>query len=153
MKRNIISILTALFFLFAFQAVNGQAENTNTQIGSTKDKQTGMGMSGSLQNCMDQIASDSTMRGQMMSRMLERMHGDSAGMQQLCRKMMDNPDMRKTMMKMMNRSGMGSVMQGQGSMGQGSRDSRQQSGTGVNGSGKDLMKGSDHILDTVKVIP
>lgn len=154
MKRNIISIFTVLFFLLTIQAVSGQTGNKKSQTGTTKDKQTGMGLSGSLMSAMDQIAADSTLRGQMLGKIMDSMQGDSAGMMQVCRKIMDNPGMRKTMMKYMDRSGMGSGMQGMGGRSKESGvQSGSQSGTGVNGSGKDLMKGSDHILDTVKVIP
>lgn len=147
MKRNLLATIMLCFFLLPLSIMNAQVGNTGNQSGRSQNKQSGMGMSGSLQNCMDQIAADSTSRGQMMSKMMDSMKGDSAGMRQMCKKFMDNPDMRKMMMKMMDRSGMGSRMQGMGS------GSREGSGMDKNGSGKDLMKGAGHIIDTVKVMP
>lgn len=144
MKR---SLLATMMFFFFLSLLNAQVSNSGSQSGRNQDKQTGMGMSGSLQNCMDQIAADSTSRGQMLSKMMDSMKGDSTGMMQMAKKFIENPEMHRIVMKMMERSGMGSRMQGMGS------GSREGSGTGINGSGKDLMKGADHVLDTVKVIP
>jgi hypothetical protein len=168
MKRNLAAVVMLLVFFMSASVINAQVSSSKTQQGKSTEKQSGVnqqsgmnkqsgvkqqsgvnkqsGMGMSLTNCMDQIAADSTARGQMVSKMLDSMKGDSAGMMQMCRKFMMNPEMRRVMMKMMDRSGMGVRMQG---MGSGVRDT----GTGINRSGKDLMKGSDHILDTVKVMP
>lgn len=55
-----------------------------------------------MQECMDKIASDEHMRGMMMQKMMEHVKSDSTGMMQMCKMMMDNPEMHKMMMKMMH---------------------------------------------------
>lgn len=59
-----------------------------------------------MQKCMGQIAADSTMRMQMMDKMMEKCQGDKEAMMKMCKKMMDNPEMHKTMMKIMHDEGM-----------------------------------------------
>lgn len=55
-----------------------------------------------MHKCMDKIASDEHMRGDMMKKMMKETEGDSTGMMQMCKMMMDNPEMMKMMMKMMH---------------------------------------------------
>lgn len=50
------------------------------------------------QKCMDKIAADSTMRMQMMAKMMDQCKGDKEGMMQMCKTMMNNPEMHKMMM-------------------------------------------------------
>ncbi|HCY74736.1 MAG TPA: hypothetical protein DHV28_02355 [Ignavibacteriales bacterium] len=59
-----------------------------------------------MQKCMDKIAAESTMRMQMMNKMTDQCKGDKEGVMQMCKTMMNNPEMHKTMMKMMNDKGM-----------------------------------------------
>lgn len=101
-------VLLILFFMVSFgSAVNGQ-----NMPGEKKENQSGMGMGSSMQNCMEQIASDSTMRKEMMTKIMDKMHGDTTAMRQMCMKMMNNPEMHKMMMKMMHdgMGGMGGMM-------------------------------------------
>lgn len=63
-----------------------------------------------MHKCMDKIASDEHMRSDMMGKMMKETDGDSSGMMQMCKMMMDNPDMMKMMMKMMH--GEGGMMEG-----------------------------------------
>lgn len=96
LKQNflIISILTV--FLAAGMITNAQEK-------PTKKKESKMMMQDQeMQKCMDKIAADSTMRMQMM----EKCQGDKEGMMQMCKTMMDNPEMHKTMMEMMHSDGM-----------------------------------------------
>ena len=99
-KKNflIISILTV--FLAA-----GTITNAQDKPSEKKDMQT-MIQHDDMQKCMDKIAADSTMRMQMMNMMMNMMMNkckdDKEGIMQMCKTMMDNPEMHKTMMKMMN---------------------------------------------------
>lgn len=86
--------------------------DAQVQTGKKQDKSAGMGMSG-MQSCMEQIASDSTMRMQMMTRMMESTKGDSTAMMQMCRKMMGNSDMHRMVMKLLDKQGTG-TMEGMG---------------------------------------
>jgi len=99
-KKNflIISILTVL--LASVTLTNAQEKPSEK-----KDMQTMM-QHDDMQKCMDKIAADSTMRMQMMNMMMNKCKDDKEGMVQMCKTMMDNPEMHKTMMKMMNDKGM-----------------------------------------------
>ena len=101
-KKNflIISILTVL--LASVTLTNAQdkpSEKKDMQIPLT-------GQHDGMEKCMDQIAADSTMRMQMMDKMMAKCKGDKEGMMQMCKKMMDNPEMHKTMMEKMHSGGM-----------------------------------------------
>ncbi len=54
-----------------------------------------------MHKCMDKIASDEHMRGEMMTKMMNHMKGDSTSMMEMCKTMMDNPEMHSMMKKMM----------------------------------------------------
>ncbi|HLP72603.1 MAG TPA: hypothetical protein VK155_06850 [Bacteroidales bacterium] len=101
-----------LLFLIPFSLVNAQ-ENKSVQ---KENRQSGMGMPSDIQSCMHQIAADSTMRMEMVSRMMDNMKGDSAAMRQFCRKIMGNSEMHRAMMQMMQNmemndsGGMGGMM-------------------------------------------
>ncbi len=99
-KKNflIISILTV--FLSAVTLTNAQEKPSGK-----KDMQTMM-QHDDMQNCMDKIAADSSMRMQMMNMMMNKCKNDKEGMMQMCKKMMDNPEMHKTMMEKMHSGGM-----------------------------------------------
>jgi len=98
-KKNflIISILTV--FWAAFNLTNAQEKHSEK-----KDMQTMMDHEG-MQNCMDKIAADSTMRMKMMNMMMNKCKNDKKGMMQICKTMMDNPEMHKTMMEKMHCGG------------------------------------------------
>lgn len=99
-KKNflIISILTV--FLAAVTLTNAQEKPSEK-----KDMQTMM-QHDNMQNCMDKIAADSSMRMQMMNMMMNKCKNDKEGMMQMCKTMMDNPEMHKTMMEKMHGEGM-----------------------------------------------
>lgn len=100
LKKNMIAVFI-LGFLFTF------ATSINAQEKPIEKKESKMMMQdGDMQQCMNKIAADSTMRMQMMSKMMDQSKGDSDGMMQMCKTMMDNPEMHKMMMKMMNDKGM-----------------------------------------------
>jgi hypothetical protein len=63
-----------------------------------------------MQKCMDKIAADSTMRMHMMDKMMGQCKGNKEAMMQMCKKMMDNPEMQTMMKKKMQSEGM---MEGQ----------------------------------------
>jgi len=54
-----------------------------------------------INNCMDKISSDEGMRSMMMQKMMDKSNGDEEGMMEMCKTMMDNPEMMKMMKKMM----------------------------------------------------
>lgn len=99
-KKNflIISILTV--FLMA-------AMVTKAQEKPTEMKEIKMNMQDDdVQKCMTKIAADSTLRMQMMNMMMTKCGNDKECMMQICKTMMDNPEMKMTMMKMMKDKGM-----------------------------------------------
>lgn len=87
-----------LFFLFSIVPF-ADAQKTTT---AKKENKTTM-QKGDMQQCMNTIAADSSMRRQMMSKMMEHARHDTAGMRQMCMTMMNNPEMHKMMMTMMNK--------------------------------------------------
>src|SRR5512133_1026968 len=100
----------------AFVVLLMSATVMNAQVNQTgRDKESqgmgkGMGMgSGSMQECMNQIAADSTMRKEMFTRLMDNMKGDTTAMKQMCRQMMNDPDMHEMMMKMMHQEGSGGM--------------------------------------------
>ena|SRR4030066_989872 len=99
-KKNflIISVLTIL--LASVTLTNAQEKPSEK-----KDMQTMM-QHDDMQKCMDQIAADSTMRIQMMDMMMNKCKNDKEGMMQMCKTMMDNPEMHKTMMEKIHSGGM-----------------------------------------------
>ena len=69
----------------------------------TEKKESKMVMqSGDMQKCMEKIAADSTMRMQMMNMMMTKCKDDKKGMMQMCKTMVDKPEMHEMMMYMMN---------------------------------------------------
>lgn len=105
-KRNVFVIVIMLLCSFPF--VNAQ-ENEILKKGN-KAGDTGMGMGGSMMNVMKEIASDSTMRMQMLDMIVNNTKGDSASMKQMCKKMVENPEMKNMMMKVMHQGGQGMRM-------------------------------------------
>ncbi|MFO7526513.1 MAG: hypothetical protein R6W68_13760 [Ignavibacteriaceae bacterium] len=102
-KNLIVVIILGLLFTFV-STINAQEKPIETK------EMKMMMQDKDMQNCMDKIAADSTMRMQMMGRMMEQCKGDDKAMMQMGKKMMDNPEMHKTMMKMMK------MMHGEGGM-------------------------------------
>jgi hypothetical protein len=111
MKKSFLGVV--MLFLFAPAVLVNAQENKASQKGNMPS---GMGMPSDLQSCMQQIATDSTMRMEMVSRMMDNMKGDSAAMRQFCRKLMGNSEMHRAMMQMMHNQemndtgGMGGMM-------------------------------------------
>lgn len=95
--RKFLFQIAVLLFLMPFAAINAQ-QNKALQ---KENRPSGMGMPSDLQGCMQQIAADSTMRMEMVSKMMDSMKGDSAAMRQFCRKIMGNSEMHRAMMQMM----------------------------------------------------
>lgn len=100
LKNNLIAVFI-LGFLFTF------VSSINAQEKPTEKKESKMMMQDdNMQKCMEKISADSTMRMQMMNMMITKCKDDKEGMMQMCKTMMDNPDMHKMMMKMMHSEGM-----------------------------------------------
>jgi len=78
----------------------------NAQEDLTEKKESKIMMQGDdTQKCMEKIAADSTMRMQMMNMMMTKCKDDKKGMMQMCKTMMDNPEMHGMMMEMMDNKG------------------------------------------------
>lgn len=97
MRKSFIA-LVFLMLLAPFTLVNAQG---NKALQKDNTKPSGMGMPSDVQGCMQQIAADSTMRMEMVSRIMNNMKGDSTAMNQFCRKIMGNAEVHKAMMQMM----------------------------------------------------
>jgi hypothetical protein len=89
----LIFIIGLLFALTPF--INAQEDLTEKKESkmTTQDDD--------MQKCMNKIAADSTMRMQMMNMMITKCRDDKKGMMQMCKTMMDKPEMHGMMMKMM----------------------------------------------------
>ena len=98
-KNLIVVIILGLLFTFV-STINAQEKPIETK------EMKMMMQDKDMQNCMDKIASDSTMRMQMMDKMMDQSKGDKEAMMKMCKQMMDNPEMHKMMMKMMHGEGM-----------------------------------------------
>lgn len=98
-KNLIVVIILGLLFTFV-STINAQEKPIETK------EMKMMMQDKDMQNCMDKIAADSTMRMKMMNMMMKHAKSDTTNMMQMCKTMMDNPEMHKTMMKMMNDKGM-----------------------------------------------
>ncbi len=89
-------------FIIVFGLLLGITNVLTAQNKSTEKKPDHSSMQkGDMHKCMDKIASDEHMKGEMMTKMMEHAKGDSTSMMKMCKTMMDNPEMHKMMMKMM----------------------------------------------------
>lgn len=91
LKKYFIFLFASSFLFLLSSSVNAQEREPKV------DRNT--------QNCMEKIAADSTLRVQMMNIIMERTHGNKEAMMSMCKTMMDNPEMHKTMMNMMKKDG------------------------------------------------
>lgn len=90
-------ILTTIFGLLFITAISLTAQDKPSEKkadNSTIQKE-------DVHKCMDKIASDEHMRGEMMTKMMNHMKGNSNGMMEMGKTMMANPEMHSMMMKMM----------------------------------------------------
>lgn len=102
-KRNLFRMMMFVSLLMSAVVLNAQ----QSQSGSKSQSQ-GMRMdNSSMDQIMDQIASDKSMRKEMMTKIMDEMKDDTTAMVETCREMMNNPEMRKVMTKMMNKEGLG----------------------------------------------
>lgn len=105
--RNISFVMMLSVILLASSTLTAQEKESkmHSDHSMMQDKD--------MHKYMDKIASDEHMRGEMMGKMMEHMKGDSTGMMQMCKMMMDNSEMMKMMMKMMHgKNGMKGMMGG-----------------------------------------
>jgi len=100
LNKNLIAVFILGLIVTFVPSINAQEKPTE------KKESNMMVQSDDMQNCMDKIAADSTMRMQMMNMMMNKCKNDKEGMMQMCRTMMDNPEMHKMMRKMMHDEGM-----------------------------------------------
>lgn len=97
-KNLAVVFILGLIFTFV-SSINAQEKPTEKKENKMMLQQDNM------QKCMDQIAADSTMRMQMMDKMMTHNKGDKDAMMKMCKKMMDNPEMHKMMTDMMQSEG------------------------------------------------
>ncbi len=96
--KGISLLVVGLFILSAglVLAQEEQALNSSDKIMHEKIED------GSAMNmCMETIASDANNRDQMLNKMMGKCSGDNEALMQMCKTMMDNPEMHSMMMKMM----------------------------------------------------
>ncbi|GBD92141.1 hypothetical protein BMS3Abin04_02875 [bacterium BMS3Abin04] len=89
-------LFVTIFGLLFFMAATFTAQDKPSE---KKADQTSMQMN----KCMDKIASDEHMRGEMMTKMMDQTKGDSASMMKMCKTMMDDPEMHSMMKEMMGK--------------------------------------------------
>jgi len=91
-------VMFALFVSASAQDMKqmGKGEHKDMQIMEMEKDSSMMDM------MMDRIASDGHMRIMMMEKMMHHAKADSGSMMMMCRKMMDDKDMRSMMKKMMD---------------------------------------------------
>ncbi|MGE5419636.1 MAG: hypothetical protein ACM3UT_05590 [Chloroflexota bacterium] len=107
--KNVAGVMAFVVFLMAASVMNAQV-NQPVRDKESQGMGKGMGMgSGSMAECMNQIAADSTMRNEMFTKLLDKTKGDTTAMKQMCRQMMNNPDMHVMMMEMMHKEGSGGM--------------------------------------------
>lgn len=93
-KHHIFIIIFGLLFIAA-TAITAQEKSSEK-----KNDHSSM-QKGDVHKCMDKIASDEHMRGEMMTKMMDQMKVDSTSMMEMCKTMMDNPEMHSMMKNMM----------------------------------------------------
>lgn len=99
-KKTLILALTITAFLLSFSYMNAQEQ----QVEKKEMKMTIM-QHDDMENCMNKVAADGTMRMQMMDKMINHTKGDKEGMMQMCKMMMENPEMHTMMKEMMHKNG------------------------------------------------
>ncbi|HCY75065.1 MAG TPA: hypothetical protein DHV28_04030 [Ignavibacteriales bacterium] len=117
LKKNLlaVSIIGLLFTLTSSSFAQDNPEEKNETKLTMQHND--------MEKCMDKIAADSTMRMQMMGKMMSYTKDDDKGMMQMCSMMMENQGMHKMMMNMMNSEGMmGDGMMNQKSCCMGKKD-------------------------------
>ena len=99
-NRKLVAVL-AIIFLFAIVSFISAQQKPQEK----KDNQTVMQYK-DMQAYMDKIAADSTLRMQMMVKMMEYTKGNYQGMMQMYEMMSSYPEMHSIMMEMMGEEGM-----------------------------------------------
>jgi len=100
LNKNLIAVIILGLLFTIVSTINAQEK----PIESKEMKM--MMQDEDMQKCMDKIAADSSMRMQMMNMMMNKCKNDKEGMMQMCKTMIDNPEMHKTMMEKMHSGGM-----------------------------------------------
>ncbi|GEM_PF-2353088 len=106
MKR--LMLIIGLVGALAFSGMLFAQEKQEMMHGKQMPMMEMMKDSTMMKQMMKNIAADSHMRQMMMHQMMASVKGDSTGMMQMCKMMMDNPAMHAMMKKMMG----GGMMQG-----------------------------------------
>ncbi len=99
--KNVAYLITLVTFLFIAIGTSYAQEEKNVEKPMMQMNKM-MSDSTMMKDCMDKISSDDGMRMTMMDKMMEKCSGDDEAMMKMCKTMMDNPEMNKMMMKMMD---------------------------------------------------
>ena len=110
LNKKLIAVF-AFIFLFAVVSFINAQQKPNEK----RDNQTVV-QNKYMQAYMDKIASDSTLRMQMMGKMMEYTKGNYQGMMQMYEMMNSYPEMHSIMMGMMNHNMTNHNMMGHGMM-------------------------------------
>ena len=100
-NKNVAYLRTLIAFLLITAGASYAQEEKNVEKPMMKTKKM-MSDSTMMEGCMDKISSDDGMRTMMMDKMMKSSEGDENSMMEMCKTMMDNPEMHKMMMKMMD---------------------------------------------------
>lgn len=97
--KNVAYLITLVAFLFIAVSASYAQDEKNVEKPTMKMNEA---MSDStMTNCMDKIASDDGSRKMMMQKMMKSAEGDEMAMKEMCKTMMDNPEMKAMMKEMM----------------------------------------------------
>ncbi len=105
LRKNLLTLFLVIGLLPAVLITYAQEKASN------KSEQQTQVINKDVHECMDKIASDSTMSNMMMQKMMAKKSGNKMEMMQMCKTMMNNPEMHKMMMEMMGNMG-GDMMKG-----------------------------------------
>jgi hypothetical protein len=98
-SKNVSYLITLVAFLFIVVGATYAQDEKNVEEPVMKMNDA---MSDStMTNCMDKIASDDGSRTMMMQKMMKSVEGDKMAMKEMCKTMMDNPEMKSMMKDMM----------------------------------------------------
>lgn len=98
--KNVAYLITLVTFLFITVGASYAQDEKDVEKPMMMMENM-MGDSTMMKDCMDKISSDDGMRMMMMNKMMKSSEGDEKSMMEMCKTMMDNPEMHSMMMKMM----------------------------------------------------
>lgn len=98
--KNVAYLITLVTFLFITIGASYAQDEKEVEKPMMKMHKM-MSDSTMMEGCMDKISSDDGMRMMMMDKMMKSSEGDDKAMMEMCKTMMNNPEMHSMMMKIM----------------------------------------------------